>query len=138
MNTIGSVVTLAAFALLLGGCGEAGDTASTSGDSPSSAAAAPRSSDRSGITYAVVGVVRDAQGNPVRGVNVAMTSLDEPGNPVPELAVLTDERGRYRWPASVSPGRYELLAATPKGRASTMVHLSDTKSVTADLKLMAE
>ena len=139
MSSTGSLVALAAVAaLLLAGCGGSDTVGTSSGGSrstPASATAAPAASQPSQIPYAVTGVVRDADGHPVHGVNVAMISLDEPANPVPELAVLTDEHGRYRWPASVPPGRYRLVVTAGQGTASTVVDVPAGGTASADLTL---
>ncbi len=137
MNGTRHLLALAAVTLLLAGCGGSESVSSTSGaapdSSPSSASPAPAALPDTAVPYAVTGVVRDAAGKPVRGVHVAMTSLDNPGNAVPELAVFTDDDGRYRWPASVAPGRYELRVAAPSGTATTSVTVTSTGPATADL-----
>jgi protocatechuate 3,4-dioxygenase beta subunit len=137
VKTTRTVVTLAAMAVLTMGCG-ADDTASTGSQapaSPSAATAAPPAARASQPAYAVTGVVRDTDGRPVPGTNVALTSLDRPANAVPEIAVLTDRAGRYQWPASVPPGRYQVHATTSAGTASAVVDLPAAGRVTADLTL---
>jgi len=66
---------------------------------------------------------------------VTATSLDEPKNPVPELAVMTDDRGRYVWPAVLHPGRYLLSVRTPDGVGRTDVRVDVGVQVSADIAL---
>ncbi len=137
VNTTRTVVTLAAMAVLMTGCG-ADDTARTGSQAPTSPAAAtpaPPAARASQPPYAVTGVVRDTEGRPVPGANVALASLDQPANAVPEIAVRTDGAGRYQWPASVPPGRYRVQATTSAGTASADVDLPATGRVRADLTL---
>lgn len=54
----------------------------------------------------VQGRVTNAAGQPVAGVLVVPQSTDSPAQPIPEIAVLTDEQGRYQW--SLPPGGYTL------------------------------
>jgi len=140
VNGIRGSVALTGAVMFLAACGGLGTTevnngGDSSGSSPSSATPKPASSDRSDVRYAVTGVVRDTAGRAVEGVNIAMVSLDVPGNPVPELAVLTDRRGRYAWPASVRPGRYELRVNAPGGTATTHVTVRAGVVAKADLTL---
>lgn len=85
----------------LGGCATAG------AESPDS----PRSSDAGAagtITQGISGTVTRADGTPVAGAFIAATSLDRPAPPIPEIAILTNETGRFTWP--LQPGRYRLTA----------------------------
>lgn len=85
----------------LGGCAAAGT------DSPDT----PRSSDESAegmITQGITGTVTRTDGSPVAGAFIAASSLDRPAPPIPEIAILTNEAGRFTWP--LQPGRYRLTA----------------------------
>jgi Carboxypeptidase regulatory-like domain len=78
------------------------------------------------------GVVIDRAGQPVVGVLIEARSLDEPPQPVPELAVVTDGRGRYVWP--LKPGRYELLAhADDRPSSPAQVEVTAGGTAQADL-----
>lgn len=82
-----------------------------SGDKPVSSdtarPSAPRAAD------GVSGTVRDGRGRPVAGVLVEASA--EPGSPpVPDLAIVTDQAGRFDWP--LRPGTYR-LSAGPSGTA---------------------
>jgi Carboxypeptidase regulatory-like domain len=48
----------------------------------------------------------EAGGEPVRRVLIEPLSLDDPAPPVPELAVFTDDTGRYEW--RLPAGSYRL------------------------------
>jgi hypothetical protein len=58
-------------------------------------------------TQGLAGSVRDESGKAVVGALVTPRSLQAAGGPaIPELAILSDEAGRYAWP--LHPGPYEL------------------------------
>lgn len=83
-------------------------------DSATSASASPRKvvpvavAGKSAPTFkqGLSGSVRDDAGKPVGGAMVVPRSLQRPGPAIPELAILTDDSGRYAWP--LPPGSYEL------------------------------
>lgn len=56
----------------------------------------------------VAGIVRTAGGTPAAGIVVFAKSLDRPGKPIPEIAIVSGADGAYFWP--LKPGRYELTA----------------------------
>jgi hypothetical protein len=62
-----------------------------------------------GSREGVEGRVTAPDGKPVPGAFVQAESLDEPAPPIPEIAVLTGEDGRYLWP--LSPGRYRITVS---------------------------
>lgn len=85
----------------IGGCAGAGAGAPDT----------PRSSDASTegrITQGITGTVTRPDGTPVAGAFIAATPLDRPAPPIPEIAILTNEAGRFTWP--LRPGRYRLTA----------------------------
>jgi hypothetical protein len=62
----------------------------------------------------VIGTVRDGAGRPVSGVLVQ--AIAEPGSPpAPELAVMTNNAGRFVWP--LPPGNYRLSARGASSQA---------------------
>ena len=65
----------------------------------------------------VTGHVTEPGGRPVSGVLITPRSLDDPPPAVPELAVFTNDDGRYEW--SLPPGNYELKARVQGYRASS-------------------
>lgn len=86
-------------------------TALASGDQSTSSDAARPSTSRA--ADGVSGTVRDGRGRPVAGVLVQAAA--EPGSPpVPDLAIVTDQAGRFDWP--LRPGTYR-LSAGPSGTA---------------------
>jgi hypothetical protein len=52
----------------------------------------------------VQGTVVDQGGRPLTHVVITPQSTDTPPQPVPEIAVFTDDQGRYKW--SLAPGAY--------------------------------
>lgn len=58
------------------------------------------------VPGALHGIVRATDASPVANVMVVATSTDEPPVAVPELAVVTDNDGKYEWP--LKPGKYRL------------------------------
>jgi hypothetical protein len=69
----------------------------------------------------LTGTVRDDAGMPVIGAMVTPRSLQSSGPPIPELAILSNQDGRYTWP--LPPGNYELIVsadyhAPARGRAT--------------------
>ena len=47
-----------------------------------------------------------AAGQPLAGVSVQPRSLDEPATAIPEMAVVSEDDGQYRW--TLRPGEYEI------------------------------
>lgn len=45
---------------------------------------------------------------PVAGAVIAARSLDRPARPIPEIAITTNDDGRFQWP--LRPGTYRLTA----------------------------
>jgi hypothetical protein len=54
----------------------------------------------------VKGRVTAPDGSPIVNALVQPKSLDDPSTPIPEIAILTDEDGRYKW--RLFPGEYEI------------------------------
>lgn len=54
----------------------------------------------------VEGRITDSRGRPIAGALVVPKSLDEPSPPIPEIAIVSDEEGRYAW--RLPPGRYQI------------------------------
>lgn len=92
------------------GCGRAPAGASGSGDEPrantDSAAASP--TRRAPEQGAITGRVLSAGGEPLAGCSVLPTATSRPRPPVPEMAVMTNADGRYRWP--LHPATYTVTA----------------------------
>ena len=81
----------------------------------------------------VAGTVFDPDGRPVP--NIAITLLDELGQPVTSVTAGGD--GRYRF-ASVAPGTYGLMAERDPFRATVEnVYMTGALPVTVDLRLSA-
>ena len=115
-----------AAAALLTGCGET----PVSSTDPAAPGGTP-------VRGAVAGTVRAADGSPARGATVLPRSLDTPARAVPEMLVVTDERGHYEW--SLEPGRYGLAARPATGAGgpglAVVVVVSSGGTAVADLTL---
>jgi hypothetical protein len=59
-----------------------------------------------GISEGVEGRVTASGQKPLAGVAVQPRSLDEPAAAIPEMAVVSEDDGQYRW--TLRPGEYEL------------------------------
>ncbi len=102
------------------------------GSVTTTAPAGPTSPDSTPAS--ITGIVTHRDGRLVSGALVSVTSRD--GLPVPELAVLTGEDGRYAWPG-LRPGRYAVRVSIP---GSTLVGSSEatvptTGTATADVQV---
>ena len=87
-----------------------------------------------GITQGVSGQITVPGGRPVSGALIQPKSLDERGPPIPEIAILTDENGWYKWP--LAPGMYEITASAEGYRPTTkQIIVRVGKVVIADLTL---
>jgi hypothetical protein len=93
-----AIVALGMFAPSPAASGSSPD-APTSSDDPAPRVVAPAESG-------IVGHVRTQSGAPLDGVVVLAESLDPGGRPIPELAIPTDQNGRFFW--ELEPGRYRL------------------------------
>ena len=72
----------------------------------------------------------DQQGQPIPEVSIEAQSLDTPTRPIPEVMIVTDEQGHYRW--RLFSGHYMISAIAEgyrkerqsievrKGKASTL------------------
>jgi Carboxypeptidase regulatory-like domain len=66
------------------------------------------------VSEGIAGVVVDEAGAPIPDVFVQVAPADPAAGPVPEIAIMTDDRGRYQWP--LPPGRY-VVSIAPAGVA---------------------
>lgn len=92
--------------------------------------------DGSATTQAsgVDGKVSDEQGKPVTGALVTPTSLDTPSRAIPEVAVFTNEEGRYSW--VLPAGRYRItVTADGYQEASAETEVPGAGTATLDLQL---
>jgi hypothetical protein len=64
----------------------------------------------------VEGRVTRPDGEPIVGAFVQARSLDDPAPPIPEIAIVTDEDGRYAWP--LEPGRYQISVSSDGYRSA--------------------
>jgi hypothetical protein len=59
-----------------------------------------------GVVEGVGGLITDACGRPITGAFIRPRGLDEPSPAIPEIAIVSDSQGRYRW--RLVPGKYEI------------------------------
>lgn len=131
-------VAVAAILLLLAGCSWTENVMTDDASAPSlPPASASLASTAAGAParLALTGAVQDTEGDPVNGALVRAVSLDTPVKSVPEIAVLTDRSGRYRWPAVLPPGRYRLEVRTAIGTATKTVTVRPETTATANLTI---
>lgn len=79
--------------------------------------------DAAPLAEGVAGRVSQPGGLAVAGAVITATSLDHPARPIPEIAILTDDDGRFEWP--LRPGSYRLaalLGGKEIATATAMVH----------------
>jgi hypothetical protein len=86
------------------------------------------------LAEGVTGQIRSSSGTPIAGASVLPRSLDASGPAIPEIAIESDEDGRYEWP--LRPGAYELtFAAEGYGRTSQQVVVRQATVATVDVRL---
>lgn len=80
-----------------------------SGCNPSHSDPPPLPDQKEGPPKNVVihGIVEDQNGNPLSGVLVTPKPKGENVVPIPEIAVYTDEQGKFTW--NLPPGEYEFV-----------------------------
>jgi hypothetical protein len=108
---------------------------SISSDTPAARPPEPaRDEGRGGL---VQGQVTDAAGQPLAGVLVVPESTDTPPQAVPEIAVMTDDRGRYQW--TLAAGHYRLVF-TREGYApvSQMITVKPDQPATLDVQMQPQ
>ncbi len=133
-------------ALLLAACGETGslqpggsqgDTVNETtvpGGLDAPVSGAPGDQAAPGAGSGARGTVTDSAGAPVAGVLVTPQSTDTPPQAVPEVAVMTDDQGRYQW--SLAPGAYTLtFTAEGYAPATEAVVVGPAVPVTLDVTL---
>lgn len=74
-------------------------------------------SARPQVTEGFAGRVVDESGRAVQGALIVPRSLGPTGPAIPELAVLSDEAGRFEWP--VPAGTYEVLVTADGHRSAS-------------------
>lgn len=83
------------------------------------------------------GQVSDSRGTPIAGVMVVPVSTDTPPQAVPEIAVMTNEEGRYQW--TLSPGAYTLtFNAEGYTPATHDINVNPNQSTTLDVTLQQQ
>lgn len=67
----------------------------------------PDQNDAPPKNVVIRGTVQDQNGNPVSGVLVVPEPKEELSVPIPEIAVYTDEQGKFTW--NLPPGEYDFV-----------------------------
>lgn len=93
------------------------------------------STEQPAVSQGVAGVVVATSGAPIADVFVQAVPADAAAGPVPEIAIVTDERGRYHWP--LPPGRY-LLSVAPAGFGAQVKEVVIAPQRLADLNFVVE
>ncbi|MGW4461956.1 carboxypeptidase-like regulatory domain-containing protein [Micromonospora sp. NPDC004704] len=132
-STHARVLVSAVFAVaVLSACAQPGNAPGSAGgpggDSPLSASDPAADSGRATNRGTVTGRVLAADGSPVAGVAVAPKSLDDPARAIPELVVVSDDKGVFHW--TLEPGRYEFRAQPTAGAAVSGHAAPQTATVT--------
>lgn len=84
--------------------------------------------------HGVDGTVSDQEGKTVTGALVTPISLDTPSKAIPEVAVFTNDEGRYSW--VLPAGRYRItVTADGYEEASVETEVPEGGTATLDLQL---
>ena len=83
------------------------------------------------LTEAVAGQITNEDGSAVEGASVLAAPLDPGGPAIPEIAIVSDAKGRYQWP--LHAGRYEItVVADGYQRVSKTVAVKAAEITTLD------
>lgn len=121
--------------VLLTACGEdGGNPAGSTDETPVTGSQGDATGPGHANRGVVEGVVRTASGAALPGVLVVPVSLDHPAIAIPELAVVTDARGSYRW--DLPGGRYEVRAVQAGAVVGTVeVEVARGRTAGGDISL---
>lgn len=86
----------------------AGAAAGPQGDPARPVATGARQQAAAQLSEGIRGRLLRSGERPVAGAVIAARSLDRPARPIPEIAIVTDDDGRFQWP--LRPGTYRLAA----------------------------
>lgn len=82
----------------------------------------------------VTGHVLDSSGRPIAGALVRPKALGKPAPPIPEIAIISDETGRYVW--RLAPALYEIAVSADGYRSVTkQARVRPGRQVTLDFAL---
>ena len=82
----------------------------------------------------VIGLVTTMDGRPIIEAWIRAKSLDQPSNPIPEIAIITNEEGQYKWP--LVAGRYEIsVFIDNRQSASQVVTVNPRQTTTLNFKI---
>jgi hypothetical protein len=85
-------------------------------------------------TEGVAGQITNKDGSAVEGASVLAAPLDRSGPAIPEIAIVSDAKGRYQWP--LRAGRYEItVVADGYQRVSKKVDVKAAEITTLDFVL---
>lgn len=98
------------------------------GDEPDRSVVSERATAPAHVEEGVEGRITDTEGRPVEGALIQPSSLDDPRQPIPEIAILSDATGKYQWP--LFPGHYEILASAEAFQAKTKPVTVQARQVT--------
>lgn len=73
-------------------------------------------------------------GRPIVNVRIQAKSLDKPSRPIPEIAIITNKEGRYKWP--LIAGKYEIsVSIDNRPSASQVVTVNPKQTTTLNFKI---
>ncbi len=114
-----------------------GPAASVPGGPDTAVSGEPGQPGRAGGGGVLQGQVTDSSGKPIAGVMVMPVSTDNPPQAVPEMAVMTNEEGRYEW--TLTPGAYTLtFNAEGYAPATQDVNVKPDQPTTLDVTLQQQ
>jgi hypothetical protein len=127
-------VALAVLVACVAGCGDSNGGASGTGGREQPVAAGATGGGAPDPERGVAGRITSTTGRPLEGALVAVRGLGHSPAAVPELAVYSDDEGRYAW--DLPPGRWELsVRAEGHRRSAKAVHVRTGQRATLDFRL---
>ncbi|MDR9899763.1 carboxypeptidase regulatory-like domain-containing protein [Aetokthonos hydrillicola Thurmond2011] len=85
----------------------------------------------------VTGLVTTRDGHPIVNAWIQAKSLDEPSNPIPEIAIITNEAGEYKW--TLLPGKYKISVFIDNRKLATkLVTVKPGQAVTLDFNVSTQ
>ena len=82
----------------------------------------------------VTGLVTTMDERPIVEAWIQAKSLDEPSNPIPEVAIVTNKEGRYKWP--LVAGKYEISVFIDNRQyASKVVTVNPRQTTTLNFRI---
>jgi len=85
----------------------------------------------------VTGFVTTMDGRPIVEAWIQAKSLDKPTNPIPEIAIVTNKEGKYKWP--LVAGKYEISVSIDNRQyANKVVTVKPGQTTTLNFNTIAK